>query len=101
MSYTSHGDLLGGGNGKVLTKESQLRSRSMRNGPTSATNNVFYESSNRVHKGDYVSNSLFFKILGVILQRLNREVQLSSFMKKQSNLTILSPILALDNKWLI
>lgn len=56
MSYTSHGDLLGGGVGKVLTKESQLRSRSMRNGPA---NNVFYESSNRVHKGDYVSNACF------------------------------------------
>lgn len=65
MSYTSHGDLLGGlgGNGKVMTKESQLRSRSMRNGPATATNN-FTEFTHKAHRGDYVSkiefNSLLF-----------------------------------------
>ncbi|KAJ8937407.1 hypothetical protein NQ314_011893, partial [Rhamnusium bicolor] len=54
MSYTSHGDLLGGlgGNGKVITKESQLRCRSMRNGPAAATNN-FTEFTHRAHRGDY------------------------------------------------
>ncbi|KAJ8923861.1 hypothetical protein NQ315_010443 [Exocentrus adspersus] len=53
MSYTSHGDLLGGlgGNGKIMTKESQLRCRSMRNGPA-ATNN-FTEFTHRSHRGDY------------------------------------------------
>lgn len=56
MSYTSHGDLLGGlgGNGKVMTKESQLRCRSMRNGPTTTTNN-FTEFTHKAHRGDYVS----------------------------------------------
>ncbi|CAH1378248.1 unnamed protein product [Tenebrio molitor] len=54
MSYTSHGDLLGGlgSNGKVMTKERQLRCRSMRNGPAGATN-TFFEMSNKTHKGDY------------------------------------------------
>nr|XP_023023065.1 sodium channel protein para isoform X3 [Leptinotarsa decemlineata] len=54
MSYTSHGDLLGGlgGNGKVMTKESQLRSRSMRNGPATAPNN-FREYTPRAYQGDY------------------------------------------------
>ncbi|CAH0562424.1 unnamed protein product [Brassicogethes aeneus] len=54
MSYTSHGDLLGGlgGNIKVMTKESQLRCRSMRNGPTTTTNN-FTEFTHKAHRGDY------------------------------------------------
>jgi voltage-gated sodium channel type II alpha len=55
MSYTSHGDLLGGlvGSGK-MTKESQLRSRSMRNAPPAATNS-FFEITHKAHRGDYVS----------------------------------------------
>lgn len=56
MSYTSHGDLLGGlgGNGKMpMTKESQLRVRSMRNGPNPPNNIVEY--SHKAHRGDYVS----------------------------------------------
>lgn len=54
MSYTSHGDLLGGigSNGKVMTKESQLRCRSLRNGPTAANNIV--EFTHKSHRGDYV-----------------------------------------------
>ncbi|XP_065166084.1 sodium channel protein para isoform X6 [Atheta coriaria] len=54
MSYTSHGDLLGGlgGNGKMpMTKESQLRVRSMRNGPNPPNNIVEY--SHKAHRGDY------------------------------------------------
>ncbi|XP_031337062.1 sodium channel protein para isoform X6 [Photinus pyralis] len=53
MSYTSHGDLLGGlsGNGKVMTKESQLRSRSMRNTPMATTN--YAEFNHKPHRGDY------------------------------------------------
>lgn len=56
MSYTSHGDLLGGigSNGKVMTKESQLRCRSLRNGPTAANNIV--EFTHKSHRGDYVRN---------------------------------------------
>ncbi|KAK9890302.1 hypothetical protein WA026_010405 [Henosepilachna vigintioctopunctata] len=50
MSYTSHGDLLGG-NGKVMTKESQLRGRSKRNGPASTNN--FTEFAQKTHRGDY------------------------------------------------
>lgn len=55
MSYTSHGDLLGGlgGNGKEKTKERQLRERSMRNGPTATSN--FTEFTHKAHRGDYVS----------------------------------------------
>lgn len=54
MSYTSHGDLLGGfgGNGKVITKESQLRGRSKRNGPTSGNFN-FTEFTHKTHRGEY------------------------------------------------
>ncbi|XP_044765573.1 sodium channel protein para isoform X3 [Coccinella septempunctata] len=53
MSYTSHGDLLGGfgSNGKVMTKESQLRGRSKRNGPTSTNN--YTELAQKTHRGDY------------------------------------------------
>ncbi|KAL3289573.1 hypothetical protein HHI36_022987 [Cryptolaemus montrouzieri] len=53
MSYTSHGDLLGGlgSNGKVMTKESQLRGRSKRNGPTSTNN--YTEFAQKAHRGDY------------------------------------------------
>lgn len=56
MSYTSHGDLLGGlvGSGKIMTKESQLRCRSMRNAPP-ATTNSFFEITHKAHRGDYVS----------------------------------------------
>lgn len=55
MSYTSHGDLLGGlgSNGKVMTKESQLKNRSMRNGPAVAGTN-FVEITPKAHRGDYV-----------------------------------------------
>ncbi|CAH1103074.1 unnamed protein product [Psylliodes chrysocephalus] len=60
ISYTSHGDLLCGlgGNGKVLTKESQLRNRSLRSGPppaATATNtpNNYTEYNHRAHRGDY------------------------------------------------
>lgn len=58
MSYTSHGDLLGGlgSNGKVMTKENQLRIRSMRNGPASATNNFTEFLHKPAHRGDYVSS---------------------------------------------
>lgn len=60
MSYTSHGDLLGGlgGNGKVLTKEHQLRNRSLRNGPALQTNN-FTEYTQRF-RGEYVSLVITF-----------------------------------------
>ncbi|XP_063928643.1 sodium channel protein para-like isoform X2 [Zophobas morio] len=54
MSYTSHGDLLGGliGSGKITTKESQLRCRSIRNAPPAATNS-FFEITHKAHRGDY------------------------------------------------
>lgn len=54
ISYTSHGDLLGGlgGNGKMMTKESQLRSRSMRNTPMAIPN--YAEFNHKPHRGDYV-----------------------------------------------
>lgn len=53
ISYTSHGDLLGGlgGNGKMMTKESQLRSRSMRNTPMAIPN--YAEFNHKPHRGDY------------------------------------------------
>ncbi|XP_063929405.1 sodium channel protein para-like isoform X7 [Zophobas morio] len=55
MSYTSHGDLLGGlgSNGKVMTKESQLRGRSKRNGSQGAANPLSYDMTNKTHRGDY------------------------------------------------
>ncbi|CAG9855273.1 unnamed protein product [Phyllotreta striolata] len=61
ISYTSHGDLLCGlgGNGKVMTKESQLRNRSaLRSGPppaATATNtpNNYTEYNHKAHRGDY------------------------------------------------
>lgn len=61
MSYTSHGDLLCGiGNaGKVMTKESQLKFRSFRNGPTMAGSNM-HEYSYKSHRGDYVSTCGYF-----------------------------------------
>ncbi|XP_017780931.1 PREDICTED: sodium channel protein para isoform X5 [Nicrophorus vespilloides] len=51
MSYTSHGDLLGGfaNNGKIMTKESQLRGR--RNGPATANNIMEY--NHKSHRGEY------------------------------------------------
>ncbi|XP_044257372.1 sodium channel protein para-like isoform X3 [Tribolium madens] len=51
MSYTSHGDLLGGlgSNGKMMTKESQLRNRSLRNGPAAAP--VSHKSTRGVYDG--------------------------------------------------
>ncbi|XP_076261228.1 sodium voltage-gated channel paralytic isoform X17 [Rhynchophorus ferrugineus] len=54
MSYTSHGDLLGGfgGNGKVMTKETQLLMRSMRNGPAITGNNIT-EYTHKPKMGDY------------------------------------------------
>lgn len=58
MSYTSHGDLLGGigSNGKGMTKESQLRDR-LRNGPTPANNIV--EITRISRRGDYVRLNWF------------------------------------------
>ncbi|CAG9828334.1 unnamed protein product, partial [Diabrotica balteata] len=60
ISYTSHGDLLCGlgGTAKVMTKESQLRNRSLRTGPPTAatattTPNNYTEYNHRAHRGDY------------------------------------------------
>uniref|UniRef100_A0A6P7FE67 Sodium channel protein n=1 Tax=Diabrotica virgifera virgifera TaxID=50390 RepID=A0A6P7FE67_DIAVI len=60
ISYTSHGDLLCGlgGTAKVMTKESQLRNRSLRTGPPPAatattTPNNYTEYNHRAHRGDY------------------------------------------------
>lgn len=38
----------------MVTKESQLRCRSMRNAPPAA-NNTFFEITHKAHRGDYVS----------------------------------------------
>lgn len=61
MSYTSHGDLLGGigGNGKLMTKESQLRNR-LKNAPP--TN--YAEINHKPHRGDYV-RKVFILFLSV------------------------------------
>ncbi|XP_057653303.1 sodium channel protein para isoform X4 [Diorhabda carinulata] len=60
ISYTSHGDLLCGlgGAGKVITKESQLRNRSLRTGPPLATTATttptnYTDYNHRAHRGDY------------------------------------------------
>lgn len=56
MSYTSHGDLFGGiGVDKIMTKESQLRSRSQqRNAPSITHNYSEFNHKPQSHKGDYV-----------------------------------------------
>lgn len=81
MSYTSHGDLLGGigSNGKVMTKESQLRCRSLRNGPTPANNIVEYTP--RSHRGDYVGFHIDAKNL-IFMLYFFRMVQLVLCAKK-------------------
>lgn len=57
ISYTSHGDLLGGiAGGKPMTKESRLRSRSSRNNPP-PTAPIPYSSEHMNHKHPFVSNS--------------------------------------------
>ena len=68
MSYTSHGDLLGGigGNGKMMTKESQLRSRTLRNGPATV-NNIMEYPTNKQTRGDYVSYVIY------VIQKLLKE----------------------------
>lgn len=58
ISYTSHGDLLGG-----ITKESRLRSRSSKHAHPIVTQplstaNINYVESN--HKGPYVRNKIKF-----------------------------------------
>lgn len=73
ISYTSHGDLLGGipalGGANTMTKESKLRNRNTRNQSFGASNGTSYvESTHKEHpQREYVNNQIIYYFIFIYI----------------------------------